>query len=168
VVGTVEPRKNLTLLIDALSHPDIAASEIKFVIIGKRGWLVDSFLQEIPKHLRDRLIFSGFVSDFIKYRLIKAAEFMIFPSMYEGFGIPALEAMSLGRPVMAAMTSSFPEVIGDAGVYFDPFSVSEFAAAFAEITNPSRAAELAIKAIEQNDTFNPSRMAAPVVEWLYE
>jgi len=166
VIGTVEPRKNLTLLIEALSHPDIAASEIKFVIIGKRGWLVDSFLQEIPKHLRDRLIFSGFVSDFIKYRLIKAAEFMIFPSMYEGFGIPALEAMSLGKPVMAAMTSSFPEVIGEGGIYFDPFSVTEFAEAFAEIVSPSRAAELAAKALKQSSIFNPPRMAAPVVEWV--
>ena len=66
---------------------------------------------------------------------MRHAEFLIYPSVYEGFGIPALEAMSLGKPVLASMTSSFPEVIGDAGVFFDPLSVTEFAAAFAEMAH---------------------------------
>jgi glycosyltransferase involved in cell wall biosynthesis len=76
-----------------------------------------------------------------------------------------LEAMSLGKPVLAARTSSFPEVVGDAGLYFDPFSEDDFADALAEISNPRKLAELAPQAIAQNAKFNPVRMAAPVVEW---
>lgn len=166
VVGTVEPRKNLTLLIDALSEPALASSELKFVIIGRKGWKVDAFLEGLTPEQRDKLVFSGFVSEFVKYRLIKGAEFMVYPSIYEGFGIPALEAMSLGKPVLAARTSSFPEVVGDAGIYFDPLSPSDFAAAFAEMCDPRRCAELAPKALAHNAEFHWQRMAAPVVDWI--
>jgi glycosyltransferase involved in cell wall biosynthesis len=165
VVGTLEPRKNLELLLRALAMPEMASSELKLIIIGRKGWLVDQFLAAATGEERNRLIFSGFVSEFTKYRLLKHADFLIFPSLYEGFGIPAVEAMSLGKPVLASLTSSFPEVIGEAGVFFDPFSVSEFAAAFAEISNERRLAELSPKAFAQAKTFGWERMAAPVVEW---
>jgi glycosyltransferase involved in cell wall biosynthesis len=101
----------------------------------------------------------------MKYRLLRHADFLVYPSVYEGFGIPALEAMSLGKPVLASMTSSFPEVIGDAGVFFDPLSVSEFAAAFAEISDQRKLAELAPRASAAATAFHWQRMAAPVVEW---
>jgi glycosyltransferase involved in cell wall biosynthesis len=165
VIGTVEPRKNLTLLIKALALPRVAQTELQFVVVGKKGWLIDSFLESLTPEQRKRLIFSGFVTEFVKYRLIANAEFLVYPSMYEGFGIPALEAMSLGKPVLAARTSSFPEVVGDAGVYFDPFSAEEFADALQEISSPRRLAELSPRAIAQNAKFGPERMAAPVVEW---
>ena len=166
VVGTVEPRKNLGLILKALAVPRVAQSNITFVIVGKKGWLVDSFLDELTPEQRKRVVFSGFVTEFVKYRLIANAEFRVFPSLYEGFGIPALEAMSLGKPVLAARTSSFPEVVADAGIYFDPFSPEEFADALQEISDPRRLAELAPRALAQNMKFNPERMAAPVVEWV--
>lgn len=165
VVGTIEPRKNLKLLIDALAQPELARSRTKFVVIGRKGWLVDRFLAELPPEASARLLFSGFVSEFIKYRLIKGAAFMVFPSVYEGFGIPALEAMSLGKPVLSARTSSLPEVVGDGGLYFDPLSVTEFAAAFAEMDDDRRIADLAPHALAHSATFGWERMAAPVVEW---
>jgi glycosyltransferase involved in cell wall biosynthesis len=165
VLGTLEPRKNLQLLLRALELPEIARSELKFVVIGRRGWLLDQFLAELPEPARNRLIFSGFVTEFIKYRLLANAAFLVFPSIYEGFGIPAVEAMSLGRPVLAARTSSFPEVIGAAGVYFDPLSAADFATAFAEIDNDRRLAELAPIALKQSAAFGWQRMAAPVAEW---
>ena len=142
------------------------SSDLKFVIIGKVGWLVEGFLEALTPAQRERLIFTGFVSEFVKYRLIAHAEFMVFPSLYEGFGIPALEALSLGKPVLAARTSSFPEVIGAAGVYFDPLSVAEFAAALAEIEAPARLAELKAHTHAQAALFTPERMAAPVLEWV--
>jgi glycosyltransferase involved in cell wall biosynthesis len=165
VVGTVEPRKNLQLLIKALALPQLAQSDLQFVVVGKKGWLIDPFLESLTPAQRQRLVFSGFVTEFVKYRLIANAEFLVFPSMYEGFGIPALEAMSLGKPVLCARSSSFPEVVGEAGVYFDPFSASDFADALAEISAPKRLAELGPSAIRQNAKFTPDRMAAPVVEW---
>ncbi len=166
VIGTIEPRKNLSLLIDALAEPAVAESRLAFVVLGKKGWLVDEFLQRLPAALRKRMMFTGFVSEFVKYRLLKGAEFLIFPSLCEGFGIPALEAMSLGKPVLAARTSSLPEVVGDAGVYFDPLSVAEFSAAFEEISDPKKLAELAPRAWERSREFTPERMAAPVVAWV--
>jgi len=165
VVGTIEPRKNLGLLIEALAMPEVVRQNLTFIVIGKKGWLVDSLMQRLMAAERKTLIFSGFVSEFVKYRLIKGAEFMVLPSLYEGFGIPALEALSLGKPVLAARTSSLPEVIGDAGVYFDPLSPTEFASALAEIADPHRLAALAPKAIQQSRAFGWERMAQPVVEW---
>lgn len=166
VIGTVEPRKNLGLLLRALQHRAVAEAGIHFVVIGRRGWLADQALARLGQAAQKRVTFTGFVSEFVKYRLLKHAEFMVLPSVYEGFGIPALEAMSLGKPVLAAMTSSFPEVIGEAGVYFDPFSVEEFAAALREIADSRRLAQLGPKALAQAATFGPGRMAAPVLDWL--
>ena len=166
VVGTLEPRKNLGLLIRALSRPEVRRSGIRFIVMGKKGWKVDDVLAELAPEDASRIIFSGFVSEFVKYRLMRNAEFLVYPSIYEGFGIPALEAMSLGKPVLASMTSSFPEIIGDAGVFFDPLSITEFAAAFTEMAQKRRQAELAPKALAVARAFNWQRMAAPVVEWV--
>jgi len=166
VVGTIEPRKNLALLLNALTVKEVARSELKFVVIGRKGWLMDEFLAKLAPLQRERVAFTGYVSEFTKYRLLKHAEFLIYPSLYEGFGIPALEAMSLGKPVLAARTSSFPEVIGEAGVFFDPLSVVEFAAAFAEIQGRQKRSALEAKAIAQSAQFGWRRMALPVVEWV--
>lgn len=166
VVGTLEPRKNLALILKAVGTQEIEKSGIRFVVIGRKGWHMDRLLDEMSPAQRERVLFTGFVSEFTKYRLLRNAEFLVYPSLYEGFGIPALEAMSVGKPVLAARSSSFPEVIGDAGVYFDPLSVSEFAAAFHEIQHPKKLAELAPRALRQNAQFGAWRMAEPVVEWV--
>jgi glycosyltransferase involved in cell wall biosynthesis len=168
VVGTIEPRKNLALLLEALSCRELARSDMQFVVIGRTGWLMDQFMEKLTPGQRERVMFTGFVSEFTKFRLIKHAEFLVYPSLYEGFGIPALEAMSLGKPVLAARTSSFPEIIGEAGVYFDPLSVAEFAAAFKEIQHPKKLAELAPKARARAESFHWKRMAEPVVRWARE
>lgn len=165
VVGTVEPRKNLGLLIDALPMLQRERNDLTFVVIGKKGWRVDSFLEGLTPAERKSLVFSGFVSEFVKYRLIKGAEFLVFPSLYEGFGIPAVEAMSLGKPVLTALSSSLPEVVQDGGVYFDPLSTTDFVSALSEISDPRKIAELAPKAIRQASSFGPERMAKPVVDW---
>jgi glycosyltransferase involved in cell wall biosynthesis len=165
VVGTIEPRKNLGLLLSALSTRELRRSRLRFVVIGGKGWKMDQFMAALPAEAKKRMLFSGFVSEFTKYRLIKGAEFLIFPSVYEGFGIPALEAMTLGKPVLSSWSSSLPEVIGDAGVYFDPLSVVDFSAAFATIAHPQKLAELAAAAAANGAAFNWQRMAAPVVEW---
>jgi glycosyltransferase involved in cell wall biosynthesis len=165
VVGTIEPRKNLAILLRALALPELDQSDLKFVIIGKVGWLVQSFLNELTPTQKGRLIFSGFVSEFMKYRLIAHADFMVFPSLYEGFGIPALEALSLGKPVLASKTSSFPEVIGNAGLYFDPVDVEELAGCLAKMTHEPTLAQLASEAFDQSRQFCWRRMADPVVQW---
>jgi len=165
VVGTIEPRKNLGLLLRALATQALRRSPLRFVVIGRRGWKVEQFMAELPEAARERMLFSGFVSEFTKYRLIQGAEFLVFPSIYEGFGIPALEAMSLGKPVLASWSSSLPEVVGEAGVLFDPLSVGDFADALETIAHPRKLAELAPLARSGSAAFTWQRMAAPVVEW---
>jgi glycosyltransferase involved in cell wall biosynthesis len=165
VVGTIEPRKNLALLLRALDLPELRRSDIRFVVIGRKGWKVDAFLAGLSPEARQRLIFSGFVSEFTKFRLIEGAEFLVLPSIYEGFGIPAIEAMSLGKPVLASISSSLPEIVGQAGVYFDPLSANDFAAGFAEISSPRKIAELSPLARAGAANFSWEHMAAPVVAW---
>jgi glycosyltransferase involved in cell wall biosynthesis len=165
VVGTIEPRKNLGLLLRALHLPEVQRSQLRFVVVGRKGWMVDQLLAELPPAAKERILFSGFVSEFTKYRLIRAAEFLIFPSIYEGFGIPALEALSLGKPVLASRSSSLPEVVQEAGVFFDPFSVTDFADAISAISHPQKLAELAPLALANAAAFDWQRMATPVVEW---
>ena len=166
VVGTLEPRKNLSLLLRALALPEVAACGLDFVVVGKRGWLIDSFLDALTPPQRERLRFAGFVSEFVKYRLLANAEFLVFPSLYEGFGIPALEAMSLGKPVIASRSSSFPEVVGKGGLLFDPYSPEDFANTLLEIADPRRQGELAPRARAQNARFTPQGMARPVLDWV--
>ena len=166
VVGTIEPRKNLGLLLRALETPELRRSPLRFVVIGRKGWNVDGFLQSLPPDARERILFSGFVSEFTKYRLIKGADFMVFPSLYEGFGIPALEAMSLGKPVLASRSSSLPEVVGEAGVYFDPCSIEEFGVALEEIFHAQRLGDLGGIARDRSRAFGWDSMAKPVVEWV--
>jgi glycosyltransferase involved in cell wall biosynthesis len=166
VVGTIEPRKNLGLLLRALEHPQVARSGLRFVVVGRRGWLVDQALARLGAEARQRILFTGFASEFVKYRLLRNAEFLVMPSVYEGFGIPAVEAMSLGKPVLASRSSSFPEVVGEGGMFFDPYSVEDFARALLELADRGRQAEIAPKARAQAATFTPARMAAPVLDWL--
>jgi len=166
VIGTIEPRKNLVVLLRALEHASIATRDLTFVVIGKRGWRVDEALADLKPEAQKKIKFTGFVTEFVKYRLLKSAQFLVFPSVYEGFGIPAVEAMSLGKPVLGAMTSAFPEVIGDAGLFFDPFSVTELVAGLKEIDNGKLLEELSPRAFEQAATFHWQRMAEPVIDWL--
>jgi glycosyltransferase involved in cell wall biosynthesis len=166
VIGTIEPRKNLQLLLTALERSDLGEFPARFVVVGRQGWQVETLLAEISPRQQERLIFTGYISEFGKYRLLAQAELLVFPSLCEGFGIPALEAMSLGKPVLASRGGSLPEVVADAGVYFDPLSTVEFSAALREIADPRRNAELGRRALLRAAEFTPQRMAAPVLDWL--
>ena len=108
VIGTIEPSKNLGLLPRALDHPAVARSDIRFIVMGRRGWEVDEALARLTPQTKSRISFTGFVSESVKWRLLRHAEFLVFPSIHEGFGVPALEAMSLRKPVVAFMTSASP------------------------------------------------------------
>jgi glycosyltransferase involved in cell wall biosynthesis len=91
---------------------------------------------------------------------------MVFSPLYEGSGIPPLEVMRLGKPVLATRSSSLPEVTSDAGIFFDPLSSRNFSSALTEIANPGKLVELGPKAIKQSRTIGLARMAQPLVEWV--
>lgn len=126
-VGTIQPRKNFVRLIEALGLlPD---REISLVIVGKKGWLYDEILSAPKKYgLEKRVQFLDFVPDSDLPKLYENAQCFALPSLYEGFGLPVLEAMSHSVPVVVSSTSSLPEIAGDAGIYVDPEDAGSIAA----------------------------------------
>ncbi len=125
VLGTREPRKNIVRIFEVLAlFPELLDS-VRIVIAGRMGWLREQ--QMIPPELEKaiatgRLVLPGFVSEFEKYCLLSAAAATIYPSFFEGFGLPVLESLSVGTPCIASFSSAIPEVGGPLCTYFDPFS----------------------------------------------
>ena len=119
-VGVLQPRKNLGLLLDAFALIKLGRNPPphRLIIAGKRGWLdeFDAQLAAIPEQVRSEIIFAGYVADEDLPTLYGGADAFCYPSRYEGFGLPPLEAMACGCPVLCSRVSSLPEVVGDAGI----------------------------------------------------
>ncbi|MFN4212747.1 MAG: glycosyltransferase family 4 protein [Microgenomates group bacterium] len=125
-VGTLQPRKNLTTLIEAFKLIIKLYNEFKLVIVGKKGWLYKDIFQKVKSlGLANEVVFTDYLEDQQLISLYQNAFCFILPSFYEGFGIPILEAMSFGCPVIASFTASLPEIGGDACLYFDPNNVDD-------------------------------------------
>ena len=125
ILGTREPRKNVMLVFDMLAADPALLDRVRFVFAGKMGWLEEQHaLPRVLEPARDagRILFTGFVDDFTKYRLLAGAEATLYPSLFEGFGLPVLESLSAGTPGVASWSSSIPEVGGAVCAYFDPLS----------------------------------------------
>lgn len=118
-LSTLEPRKNLSLLIRAYAKLiEQKQIETPLVLAGRKGWKMDSFLEGISESVRSKIIITGFIEDEDLPYIYQQADLFVFPSMYEGFGIPPLEAMACGVPVLSSDAASMPEVLGDAAYYF--------------------------------------------------
>lgn len=127
-VGTLQPRKNFVRLIEAFSQIASKYRKLTVVIVGKRGWMYEEILASPKKYgVEDKVKFLDFVSDEELPVLYKGAKVFALPSLYEGFGLPVLEAMSYGCPVVVSKTSSLPEIAGEAGIYVDPEDVDNIA-----------------------------------------
>ncbi len=126
-LGTLEPRKNIVRLIKAYAKLiENVPNYPKLVLAGRKGWMYDGIFEMVKSlNLMDDIIFTGYVEAVDTPLLIKGAIAFLFPSIYEGFGMPPLEAMACGTPVLTSNLSSLPEVVGDAGILVDPFSVEE-------------------------------------------
>jgi glycosyltransferase involved in cell wall biosynthesis len=125
-VGTLQPRKNLPLLLDALAQ--LNRPDLLLVFIGGKGWYYDEIFTRVKAlKLENRVRFTGYVADEELPLWYNAATIFLFPSLYEGFGMPVLEAIACGTPVIAADTSSIPEVAGGAARLFHPQDVDALA-----------------------------------------
>ncbi len=123
-VGTLQPRKNLDKLIEAFSQ--LKDRNLKLVIVGKKGWLYEEIFAQVKKmDLEKRVIFTGYVPDEDLPVFYQKAKCFVLVSLYEGFGLPVLEAMAHGCPVVVSNVSSLPEVVGDAGILVDPKKTKE-------------------------------------------
>ena len=134
-VGTVQPRKNYALLIEAFAKyvKDSKDETTDLLIVGKKGWLYESILKAPKKFgMEERVKFLSFVPDADLPSLYAQAQCFALPSLYEGFGLPVLEAMAVGCPVVVSNTSSLPEIAGKAGIYVDPQDVDSVAKGLAK------------------------------------
>lgn len=126
-VGTIEPRKNIERLIQAFAlYKRQTRSEIKLVMAGGIGWLCKSIF-DIVKNLKlqNEIVFTGYFPEALKPALYAQAKALVYPSLYEGFGLPIVEAMAVGNIVLTSNVTSLPEVAGEAGIYFDPSQTEE-------------------------------------------
>jgi glycosyltransferase involved in cell wall biosynthesis len=122
-VGTLQPRKNLPLLLEAFAQ--LLAPDVELVLVGGKGWLFEEIFAKVEAlGLQERVRFAGYVPDEALPWWYNAATLLVFPSMYEGFGLPVVEAMACGTPVLAANSSSIPEAAGEAALYFEPDDVA--------------------------------------------
>ena len=136
-MGTLEPRKNLTTLLQAFARLRRAGQvdpALRLVLAGARGWLDEPIFRTVRSFGLDEAVhFPGFIDDDDLPDLYRGAAAFVFPSLYEGFGLPVLEAMACGAPVVTSNTSSMPEVAGGAAMLVDPRDVDGLAAAIARV-----------------------------------
>ncbi len=166
-VGGISPHKNLNTLIDAFKQiADSGDNKLKLVLVG--DYKDDPFFSAYPDlkakvskfGLEDRVIFTGFIPDEDLAYLYNAATLLVFPSLEEGFGLPAIEAMSCGTPVAASKTGSLPEVLGSVGRYFDPLKADEMAAVIRNVLNDESARQqMKADGIERSQNFRWKRAA---------
>lgn len=168
-VGTLAPHKNFARLIEsfgALLH-DQRIENLNLVITGNAGWKTEQLRESLARwqHLARRIIFTGFAAEDDLPGLYGGALAFVFPSIYEGFGLPVLEAMQCGTPVVCSNSSSIPEVAGDAALYFDPLEKDEISAALLTIYQDERLRRsLAEKALHRATMFTWRRCAEQTIQ----
>lgn len=135
-VGTLEPRKNFPVLIKSFVNFKKWHPEFKLVIVGKKGWKYGKIEETLKEYnIEKEVIFPGYLKNEDLKKMYHLAQTFIFPSLYEGFGIPPLEAMACGCPVVSSSAASMPEVVGEAGILVDPKNAYKMADAVSSLTD---------------------------------
>jgi len=167
-LGTIEPRKNIERIIKAfIKYKEKVDDDLKFVIVGKKGWKYENIMKLIESMGTD-IIITGYIDEEDKIPIYKLAQFFAFPSLYEGFGMPVLEAMAAGVPVVTSNVSSLPEVAGDAAILVDPLSEDEIFEAYKKIRSDSNYREEMIqKGYEQAKKYQ-WKYSAKKLEEIYD
>lgn len=141
-IGTLEPRKNLLNLICAFNEFYKNNEDYVLVIVGKKGWFYKAIFKLIDElNLKSKVLFTGFVTSEEKFILLSGAHTFIYPSIYEGFGLPVLEAITYGIPTITSHLSSLPEVAGDAAFYINPNDALDMARGLDIVSNDSTVRE---------------------------
>jgi glycosyltransferase involved in cell wall biosynthesis len=167
-VGTLEPRKNLQGLIQAYAQCR-AKNDFLLVLAGGKGWKYEHIFSLVDKlRLQDRVIFTGYVEEVDLLPLYQGASLFVYPSLYEGFGLPPLEAMACGLPVVVSNTTSLPEVVGDAGVYVDPNDIGQISDAIDTVLSDAELRRTLIRqGLERAKLFSWEKTAKETLR-LYE
>jgi glycosyltransferase involved in cell wall biosynthesis len=160
-VGTLEPRKNLATLLDAYDQVRAGGESVRLVLIGQTGWLADDGFRRIrrSRFVNDIQVMGSVDESVLAWHYHHAAA-LVYPSWYEGFGLPVLEAMQCGCPVVASNRSSLPQIVGDAGLLVDPAQAGAVADAIRRVLNePGLREQLARRGRERARTFSWERTA---------
>jgi glycosyltransferase involved in cell wall biosynthesis len=138
-VGTIEPRKNLLTLVRAFEEIlEAREPALQLVIAGQRGWMIEDLLKHVKASFAaNRIVFTGYLSDDELRALYSSCTLFVYPSLYEGFGLPPLEAMACGAPVIASRIPSLIETIGSAAVLIAPTDVQALTKSIAELLSDS-------------------------------
>ncbi len=164
-VGNLQPRKNLRTLIDAyvrLRRSD--ATRCRLVLVGRKAWLHDDiFAAARDSGYADDLVFTDYIPDADLVALYNAADVFVYPSIFEGFGLPPLEAMACGTPVICSDTSSLPEVVGDAALMVDPYDIETLAATMADVLrSEGLRANLSARGLQRAASFSWTETARTI------
>lgn len=164
-LGTIEPRKNLSTLLAAYAQLKRNGLPHTLVIAGAPGWGAEEVYAQVEHlGLRGKVLFSGYLPSSELPLWYRAAELFVYPSLYEGFGLPPLEAMAAGSPVIVSRSSSLPEVVGEAGISVDPQDSEDLAAAMAKVLKDGGLQEeMRAKGKEQARKFSWERTAKETV-----
>jgi glycosyltransferase involved in cell wall biosynthesis len=169
-VGNVKPHKNLVRLLEAF---ELLANKIPhdLIIVGKKEGFItgDTIIEKKAISLKQRVHFTGYVDNKLLHQYFVHAETLVFPSLYEGFGLPPLEAMACGCPVIVSNAASLPEVCGDAAIYCDPYSVEDIANKIEQLlADKNLQQEMRLKGIERAKQFSWEKAAKKTCEVIEE
>jgi glycosyltransferase involved in cell wall biosynthesis len=172
-IGRIESKKNIKTLIQAYA---LLRQEAKIthqlVLAGKPGFGYDEIeaeIQKLPPNINQDIIETGYISDQMYTTLLQQADIFVYPSLYEGFGLPVLEAMAAGVPVIASNTSSLPEIVGQAGILANPKKAFDFAAALSRIIHhPEEKRALIKKGLVRAQEFTWSKATKQTLDILRE
>lgn len=167
-LGTLQPRKNLVRLVEAFhaALSSLSDESLKLVIAGRQGWLYADIFERVQQlGLGQRVLFPGFIAEADKPALLSGALAYVFPSLYEGFGLPILEAMACGTPVLTSSVSSLPEVAGTAALLVDPQDTAQISAGLVQLaTTPDLRRLLVEQGFRQIRQFSWTQAAGQVLE----
>ena len=169
-VGNLQPRKNLPRLVRAFAEAKRAgAYDGRLVLVGKSLWRESQIFQEIRQQgLENEVIATGYIPEEDVVALYNGADVFIYPSIYEGFGLPPLEAMACGCPVITGNTSSLPEVVGSAGIMVDPTSEEELTRAIVTMTSDAQFRDDCIRlGLERVQHFSATAAARDTLDVYY-
>jgi glycosyltransferase involved in cell wall biosynthesis len=167
-VGTLQPRKNLTTLLDAFAALTAQGHTVHLVIAGKKGWLYEPLFARVQElGLQGQVHFVGYVPQADLPALLSGAQAFVLPSLYEGFGLPVLEAMACATPVICSKVSSLPEVAGDAAIWIDPRDTAQLVQALGRVLEDADLRrDMAAKGLRQVSHFSWEKCAQETLRLL--
>ncbi|WP_234483511.1 glycosyltransferase family 4 protein [Noviherbaspirillum pedocola] len=170
-VGTLEPRKNLSLALRSYARlPERVRKHFPLVLVGMKGWLTSSLETQLAPMLQSGEVKQlGYLTREELAYVIAGATSLVYPSVYEGFGLPPLEAMASAVPVIASNVSSIPEVVGDTGILIDPLDVGAATDAMRSLIDDDNLREkLALKALERSRDFTWEKCIDRTIQSYYQ